>query len=116
MSFDQPALDEMEDVLGVFYGGRGQVGGQLLITNRRLMFGPVDVGLARVLSLEPLAAVGAPGIGIVKAALDAYEPLKQKQIWLRHIKTVEPKGNASLFSPPKIRLTMVTGRSWSMES
>ena len=39
-------LDEMEDVLGVFYGGRGQVGQQFVVTNRRLLMGPLDTGIA----------------------------------------------------------------------
>jgi len=108
MTFDQPALDEAEDVLQVFYGGRGQVGGQLVVTNRRILFGPVDTALVRSIGFEALSALGAPGIDIVKAALDAYEPLKQKQIWLRHIRSVDALGTASLFSPPKIVIVTAT--------
>lgn len=108
MAFDHADLEETEDVLGIFYGGRGQVGGQLLVMNRRLLFGPIDIGLARVVALDGVQAAGVRGLGMVKGLLDAYEPLKQKQIWLRHVKAVEAKGKASLFSLPKIRITTVT--------
>ncbi len=36
----------MEDVLRVFYGGRGGVGQQYVVTNRRLLTGPLDTGMA----------------------------------------------------------------------
>jgi hypothetical protein len=108
MSFDLPDLDETEDVLGVFYGGRGQVGGQLVVTNRRLLFGPVRTDFVRAIGLGGAGAAGVPGTGFVKSLLDAYEPLKQKQIFLRHVVAITPGRNAGWTGPPTFRLTLDT--------
>ena len=106
--FDQSPLEESEVVKGVFYGGRGQVGGQLIVTNRRLLLGPINVALARafVEGAGDLAGVG--WVAHVKGLLDAYEPLKKREIWLRHVVSVEPKGSSSLLAPPKVRLLLAT--------
>jgi hypothetical protein len=106
--FDQTPLDETETVKGVFYGGRGQVGGQLIVTNRRLLFGPIDVAFPRAIVEGTGDLAGITGMGLVKGLLDAYEPLKKREIWLRHVLRVDSAGLSSLFSPPKIRLTLAT--------
>lgn len=106
--FDQPDLEETEDVLGVFYGGRGQVGGQLVVTNRRLLFGPIETAMARAIVFDGGDAIGVPGAGLAKALLDAYEPLKQKQIFLRHITSVDSGGGGGLFSAPSLKIKTAT--------
>jgi hypothetical protein len=108
-NFDQAALEETEDVLGVFYGGRGQVGGQLVVTSRRLLIGPIDTAMPRAIVFDGANAIGVPGAGFAKAVLEAYEPLKQKQIFLRHVTAVEARGNGGLFSAPGLRITTATG-------
>lgn len=74
--FDTNPIDESEDVLGVFYGSRGQVGQQIVITNRRLLLGPIDTGIALAIDAYVLNK-GVPQAGdLVKAILAHYAPLK----------------------------------------
>jgi hypothetical protein len=108
MAFDLPELDETEVVRGVFYGGRGQVGGQLVVTNRRLLFGPISTELVRAMGTGGAEAAGLPGASIIKAMLDAYEPLKQKQIFLRHITGVAAGRDAGWTGAPTIRISLDT--------
>ncbi len=110
-AFDQTELEETEDVLGLFYGGRGQVGGQLLVTNRRLLFGPINTAMAQAIVVGGADLAGVPGAGIIKDLLAAYEPLKKKQVFLRHVDNVEPHGDGGLFSPPGLRITTVTAET-----
>lgn len=108
MTFDLPDLEEAEDVLGVFYGGRGQVGGQLVVTSRRLLFGPIATELIRAVGSAVGDAASVPGTGVFKALLDSYEPLKAKQIFLRHVVSVDPGRNAGWTGPPTLKISLDT--------
>jgi hypothetical protein len=102
-------VDEMEDVVGVFYGGRGQVGQQYVVTNRRLLIGPLDTGVALEIDAY-LANKASGGAGdLLKSVLGRYAPMNPKMLWLRHVAAVEPTNNAGWFKPPRLRITTDTG-------
>lgn len=105
--YNADSLDEMEDVLGVFYGGRGQVGQQIIVTNRRLLMGPIDVGLVLKIETYLLNKVGGPG-DLVKDILNSYAPMQPETLWLRHVVDVQATNNASLFKAPGLRITTDT--------
>jgi hypothetical protein len=105
--YNTEPLDEMEDVLGVFYGGRGQVGQQIIVTNRRLLIGPIDTGIALKIDTYILNKIGGPG-DLVKDVLNSYAPMQPTTIWLRHVVSVQATNNASLFKAPGLRITTDT--------
>jgi hypothetical protein len=107
--YNTDPLDEMEDVLGVFYGGRGQVGQQIIVTNRRLLMGPIDTALALKIDTYILNKAGGPG-DLIKDVLSSYAPMKPTTVWLRHVVSVQPTNNASLFKAPGLRITTDTGQ------
>ena len=108
-TYDTEPVDEMEDVLGVFYGGRGQVGQQYVITNRRLLMGPLDTGLAMEIDAYALNHVTAGGGDLVKNVLSKYAPMNPTTtLWLRHIVDVRPTNDAGWLKPPGLRLTTDT--------
>jgi hypothetical protein len=102
--FDQVPLEETEDVRGVFYGGRGQVGGQLIVTNRRLLFGPIATALPKAIFGE----VDVPVLSSVTKILDAYEPLKSRDVFLRHVVSVVKGRDAGFTGAPTIRIHLAT--------
>jgi hypothetical protein len=108
--FNVDPLDEMEDVLGVFYGGRGQWGQQFVVTNRRLLLGPLDVGIALEIDAYVLdqALPGTGAGGLLKSVLNQYAPKKPKTLWLRHVLDVQPTNDASVFRAPGVRITTDT--------
>lgn len=101
-------LDEMEDVVGVFYGGRGGVGQQYVVTNRRLLMGPLDTGMALEIDSYLLNKATPSGGDLVKNVLSHYAPMSPKTLWLRHIVDVEATNNASLFKAPGLQMTTDT--------
>ena len=101
-------LDEMEDVVGVFYGGRGQVGQQYVVTNRRLLMGPLDMGMALEIDGYILNKATPGGGDLVKNVLSHYAPMSPKTLWLRHIVDVEPTNNARWFKAPGLQMTTDT--------
>lgn len=112
--YDTEPLDESEDVLGVFYGGRGQVGQQYVVTNRRLLLGPINVGLAKEINAYVLDQV-VPGSGsVLKDVLEGYAPMNPTTLWLRHIVDVQPTNNAQLFKPPGLRITTNTDETFEI--
>jgi hypothetical protein len=107
-------LDEMEDVLGLFYGGRGQVGQQYVVTNRRLLMGPIDTGIALDIDSYILNAAAPGGGDLLKNVLTHYAPMNPKTLWLRHVIDVQPTNNASLFKAPGIRITTDTDQVFNI--
>jgi hypothetical protein len=108
-SFETEQLDEMEDVVGVFYGGRGQVGQQYVVTNRRLLMGPLDVGMALEIDSYILNKTAGEGVGdLVKNVLEHYAPMNPTTVWLRHVADVRPTNDASFFKPPRLRIATDT--------
>ena len=106
--YETEPLDEAEDVRGVFYGGRGQVGQQIVVTNRRLLLGPLSTKLAQEIDARVLNHV-APGSGdFMKSFLSGYAPMKPKTVWLRHVANVEATNKAGLFKAPGLRITTDT--------
>jgi hypothetical protein len=99
-------LDENEDVLGVFYGNRGQWGAQFIVTNRRLLLGPLDVGLAKDILSFGLGK--AAGIDFVKSVLERYAPTQPRTIWVQHVLGVQPTNGPSLFKAPGLRISTAT--------
>jgi hypothetical protein len=106
--YETEPLDEMEDVLGVFYGGRGGVGQQYVVTNRRLLIGPLDTGIALEIDAYVLNQAAAGGGDLLKNILGNYAPMSPKTLWLRHVVDVEPTNNASLFKAPGLQITTDT--------
>jgi hypothetical protein len=106
--FQTEPLDENEDVLGVFYGNRGQWGAQFIVTNRRLMLGPLDTGLAQDILSFGLGKAGVPGVDFVKTVLQRYAPSQPQTIWLKHVADVQPTNGPSLFKAPGLRITTAT--------
>jgi hypothetical protein len=51
-TFSTEPIDDNERVLGFFYGGRGQVGQKFVVTNRRLLMGPLETKI--VLEVQSL--------------------------------------------------------------
>jgi hypothetical protein len=82
LSFDYETepLDEKEDVLAVYYGGRGQVGQKYVASNRRLLMGPLDTKIAQEIDAYILnQAVAGAGLGtLMKDVLGHYRPMKPK--------------------------------------
>ena len=106
--YDTEPLDEMETVLGVFYGGRGQVGQQYVVTNRRLLMGPLNSDIALEIDAFALNQAAAGAGDLVKSVLSHYAPMNPKTLWLRHVVDIQPTNNASLFKPPGLRITTDT--------
>lgn len=106
--YETEPLDEMEDVLGVFYGGRGQVGQQYVVTNRRLLMGPLDTGMALEIDAYVLNQAVPGGGDLLKNVLSQYAPMNPKTLWLRHVVDVQPTNNAGWFKPPGLRITTDT--------
>jgi hypothetical protein len=114
--YETEPLDEMEDVVAVFYGGRGQVGQQYVVTNRRLLMGPLDIGVATEIDSYLLnKAVPGAGLGdLVKNVLSRYAPMSATTLWLRHVVAVEPTNNAGWFKPPRFRITTDTDQVFNL--
>lgn len=112
--YDTEPLDEMEDVKGVFYGGRGPVGQQYVVTNRRLLMGPLDTKLALDIDAYLLNQAVPGGGDLVKNVLTHYAPMNPKTLWLRHVVDVQPTNNASLFKPPGLRITTDTEQVFNL--
>jgi hypothetical protein len=104
-------LDEHEDVLGVFYGNRGQWGAQFVVSNRRLLFGPLD---EEILSFG-LDKAGVPGVDFVRSILERYGPRSPKTLWLRHVTQVAPTHDAGLFKAPGLRINTATGEVFNLQ-
>lgn len=107
-------VDEFEDVMGVFYGGRGQVGQQYVVTNRRLLMGPLDTGIAQEIDAYILNKAVPGGGDLIKNVLSKYAPMSPKMLWLRHIVDVQPTNNARLFKPPGLRLKTDTDQVFDL--
>ena len=93
--YETEPLDEMEDVVDVFYGGRGAVGQQYVVTNRRLLIGPIRTVKA-------------------KSVLGAYAPMNSQALWLRHVVDVQPTSNASWFKMASLRIATNTGQVFDL--
>jgi hypothetical protein len=112
--FKTEPLDEMEDVLGVFYGGRGQVGQQYVVTNRRLLMGPLDAGIALEIDAYLVDAAAPGGGSLVKNVLNQYAPMNPKTLWLRHVVDVRPTNNAGWFKAPGLQITTDTEQEFNL--
>jgi hypothetical protein len=106
--FQTEPVDELEDVVGVFYGGRGQVGQQYVLTNRRLLMGPVDTGVATEIDAYVLNQAVPGGGDLVKSVLGKYGPMNPKTLWLRHVVDVQPTTNAGWFKMASLQITTDT--------
>jgi hypothetical protein len=97
-------VDEHENVLGVFYGNRGQWGAQFVVTNRRLLLGPLDVGVAEDILHHLLGKTGVPDLDFAKSLLEKYGPRNPKTIWLRHVTDARPSRNAGVLGAAGISI------------
>jgi hypothetical protein len=100
-----------EQILAEGFGGVGhKAGGKLIVTNLRLLFQPWDLGLA-----NDLIKWGCKLLQVPHASVVTYVVGKAKQMvdataqGVSDIVAVESVGKASLFSPPKIRVTKGDG-------
>ena len=91
-------IDELEDVVAVFYGGRGQVDQQYIVTNRRLLMGPLNVDIALEIDAYALNKALRGTGDLIKNVLKVYGPMSAKPLWLRHVVSVEPTNNAGCSS------------------
>jgi len=112
--YETEPLDEMEDVLGVFYGGRGQVGQQYVITNRRLLMGPLNTRIAQDIDAYLVNQVAHGGGDLLKNVLSHYAPMNPKTMWLRHVLDVQPTNNARWFKAPGLQITTDTEEVFSL--
>jgi hypothetical protein len=105
--YETEPLDEMEDVLAVYYGGRGQVGQKYVVSNRRLLMGPLDTKIAQDIDAYILnQAVAGAGLGtLMKDVLSHYRPMNPKTLWLRHVVDVRPTNNAGWIKLSGLRIT-----------
>lgn len=107
--FAEPALDEAENVRGVFFGGPSSWGGKLIVTNKRLLFAELDLGVLPDILEYVGGKAGVPGVDLGKTILDSVKASVRKDIWLQHIVSVEPDGDGGWFKAPGIRITTATG-------
>jgi hypothetical protein len=113
-SFNTEPIDEDERVLGFFYGGRGQVGQKFVVTNRRLLMGPLDTKIALEIETYILGQAGVGGMDLLKNVLSNYAPMKPKSVALSHIADVQATNNASLRKPSGLRITTDSGESFDL--
>jgi hypothetical protein len=108
-TFTTEPIDDDERVLGFFYGGRGQVGQKFVVTNRRLLMGPLDTKTVLEIQTYILGKAGVGGMDLLKNVLRTYAPMNPKSVALSHIANVEATNDASLFKPPGLRITTDSG-------
>ena len=108
-TFNTEPIDDNERVLGFFYGGRGQVGQKFVVTNRRLLMGPLDTKIALEIETYLLGKAGLGGMDILKNVLGNYAPMNPKSVALTHIANVEATNEPSLFKAPGLRVTTDSG-------
>jgi hypothetical protein len=106
--YDTEPLDEREDVAGVFYGGRRQVGQQLVVTNRRLLLGPIDTGIAVQIDTYLLDKAAGGSGSLLKSVLGEYAPMKPKTIWLRHVVSVRATHDCGWFKAAGAEIVTAT--------
>jgi hypothetical protein len=110
-SYQTEPLDENEAVLGVFYGNRGQVGSQLVVTNRRLLIGPIDTALVTAILSGLGKAVGAGDpVELLNNVLKSYGPMSSLTLWATHVADVQATNGASLFKAPGMRISTDTNQ------
>lgn len=108
VGFVNEPLDQFEDVMGVFYGGRGQVAQQIVVTNRRLLIGPVNEKVAQEIDAY-IVDQGLQGAGsVLRFVLTTYAPMNPETHWLRHVSSVEPTRGADIFHLPGLRIVTAT--------
>ena len=115
--YETEPLDETEEVRGVFYGGRGNVGQQIVVTNRRLLLGPISTGVAEEIDTWLLDKASAGAGDLVKSVLSQYAPMKPTTIWLRHVANVEATDDASWWTPWRmagLRITTDTDQRYEL--
>jgi hypothetical protein len=112
--FAEPTLDRTEQVLGVFFGGRNQWGGKVIVTDQRLLFAELNVGSIPDLIEFVGGEAGVPGVDVGMKVLDQIRSSVKKDVWLVHVAVVEPEGMAGWFAPPKVRVTTSTGEVFSV--
>jgi hypothetical protein len=109
--FNEPNLDEAEDILGIFYGGDPAWGGKVLVTSRRLLFAPIDLGLLETIARYIADKASIPGADLAGTIIDQVKAYVAREIWLRHIVSVEPNGNGGWFKAPGVRIRTASGET-----
>ena len=112
-AFEEPDLDAQEQALGVFYGGRNQWGGKLIVTDQRLLFAPLDLGAIPGLLGLVGGEFGIPSDVGLKVLASVKETVK-KDVRLSHIESCDAHGTAGIFAPPKLRLVTATGDTFDV--
>lgn len=108
--YTEPSLDRGERVLGIFYGNYKQWGGKLIVTNLRVLYSKLDLAPIPDILVFVGGQAGIPGVDLGKQLLDYVDQNTELNLWLEHVTSVEPDGQASLFAAPRIRLTTATGQ------
>lgn len=85
-------LNDYEQVIREQTAGTHQVGGLLVLTNQRLLFRPIDLGLANNLIHQGLRLIGGHTalIGHFVSALVKYAELQRQSIPAEEITAVDP--------------------------
>jgi hypothetical protein len=63
-----------------------------VVTNRRLLLGPLDVGLAEEILEHVLGKAGVSDLDFAESILSKYGPRNPRTVWLRHVTDVQPVG------------------------
>jgi hypothetical protein len=109
--FNEPSLAQSEDVLGVFYGGDPLWGGKLIVTTQRLLFAPIDVGLVETITRYVAKGVAVPGADLAGQIIDQVKGSAKKEVWLRHIVSIEANGDGGWFKAPGVRIVTSTAQT-----
>jgi hypothetical protein len=115
--YETEPLGKKETVIAVYYGGRGQRGQQYVVTNRRLLMGPLDTGMAKGIDayVLNLAMPGAGAGDLMKDILSRRSPARPKTLSLRDVVDVRATNNAGWFKAPGLRITTSTDQIFKLD-
>lgn len=113
MDEERAPLDEHEELLGAFTVGRGQVGQQFVVTNRRLVMAPLaqlkDVAADVATWVATVVAGTRSGSGPVGEVLQSYAPFEPRTVWLRQVLEVRAGNNGGILKAPQLVLVTDSG-------
>jgi hypothetical protein len=105
-----PGEQELDRVVGCTVKGNGAswVGGDLVLTNQRLLFTPLNINDAASLLTYGLTKTGAPGQAAAVVGWMQKQAVQQP-VGLDAISEIRAGRGASLLHPPSLVVTLSTG-------
>jgi hypothetical protein len=91
-------LDDEEDVLGAFYGNRKQIGGQLVVTSRRILIGPLPMPLSEQIE-RYTSTEGRSGSFVAEFLHRYYAASRPLSIKLSDVTGVQPFAGGAFKAP-----------------